>query len=97
MKVTLELNNANAMIKIANMYMSGEDIEQDYEKAKELYEQACELEDSRAMVELGKFYYYGYINKDTEKASELFKRAAELGNTNAFMCLQVCVFMVSKL
>ena len=59
---------------LAQMYLSGEDIEKDVDKAKELLESASD-KDRKAMFLLGDLIYAD----EQERAIELFKRSAEKG------------------
>ena len=61
------------------MYYSGEFVEQDYEKAKELYELGAEWGNVRAAVNLGYIYEYGRIGEpDYKKAFECYSMAAAI-------------------
>jgi TPR repeat protein len=65
-------------------------VEQNYSKAKDLYEQAAELGNSKALNNLGLLYHYSLgVEKNYTKAKELYEKAAELGNSNALNNLGV--------
>ncbi len=60
------LNNAPAMANLGRMYYHGLGVKQDYEKAKNLYEQAIKLNsnESNALRTLGVMYHNGQgVNK----------------------------------
>ena len=58
---------------------SGMIFEQDYARAKEVYETAVELGSNQALINLGYIYEYGRVGKpDYNKAYEIFARAAAL-------------------
>lgn len=67
------------------LHYSGQIFEQDYEKAKELYEIAVDLGCPQALINLGYIYEYGRVGEpDYEKAYEIYARAAALiGNFEA--------------
>lgn len=55
--------------------------EQNYAKAHELYQKACDDDDGYGCGRLASLYYKGLgIEKDKAKAKELNKKACDLGN-----------------
>jgi len=80
----LTSNDSNAMYNLGHIYEHGVGVQQDYSKAKQLYEKAIELENSNAMNNLGYMYFIGKgVQKDYNKAKQLYEKAIELGNSNA--------------
>ena len=66
------------MNNLGSMYYNGVGVEIDYVKAKELYEKAASLNNSRAFHNLGKIYFFGNgVPKDYVKAKELFEKASQ--------------------
>lgn len=67
------------------LYYSGLIFEQDYAKAKELFEMAVDMGNSKALINLGYIYEYGRLGKpDPKKAFEMYARSAALiGNYEA--------------
>ena len=60
------------------MYQHGKGVEQNYNKARELYKKAVDLGNSTAMYNLGHMYHYGEgVEQNYNKACELYKKAAE--------------------
>ena len=52
-----------------------------YEKAKELWQKACDSKDARACFNLGMFYNEGQgITKDYQKAKEFFEKGCDGGD-----------------
>ena len=73
-----------AMNNLANMYIDGQGVSQDYEKAVELYNEAIEKSDATAMNNLANMYIDGQgVSQDYEKAMQLYKQAADGGNRYA--------------
>ena len=73
--------DADAMTRLGFMYDSGQGVPQNFEKAKELYEQAANLGNAGAMNNLGTMYYFGQgVPRDYSKAKEWFEQSAILGN-----------------
>ena len=61
------------------LHYSGLIFEQDYAKAKELYEIAVDLGSAQALINLGYIYEYGRVGEpDYDKAFEIYARAAAL-------------------
>lgn len=67
---------------IGTMYYSGRIVEQDFLKAKELYEQASKEGSTQALINLGYIYYYARcgVEPDYESAFKCFSRASKIGN-----------------
>ena len=66
---------------IGAMYHYGYGVNQNYNKAVELYQKACDLGDSGAFNNLGVMYKNGFgVNQDKQKALQLYKKACDLGN-----------------
>jgi len=64
-------------IALAQFYLRGEFVIQDYSRAVELYTDAAESGNPRAQLELGFLYYVGQgVEQDFLKAHEWFQRAA---------------------
>ncbi len=60
-------------------YQNGEGVERDIKKVNELYQQAADLGNSKAMFNLGFNYQNGEgVEKDFKKAHELYQKAADL-------------------
>ena len=70
-----------ALHNLAHLYLGGGDgAEPDYDRARELLQQATKLGLPRSTYTLGKMYEYGLGSpRDDAKAVELFKLAAERG------------------
>ncbi len=61
-----------------------DEVEQDYFKAKELYEKACNSGVGEGCNNLGLMYYNGYgVKQDYNKALDLFGKACELKEQKA--------------
>ena len=65
------------------IYQNGKGVTKNYNKAKELYEQAIEKGSIMAINNLGTIYQEGYDTIDYNKAKELLEIAAEKGNSLA--------------
>ena len=69
---------------IGAMYNNGRGVEQNYNKAVELYQKAADLGDSGACYNLGLMYNEGLgVNQNYNKAVELYQKACDLGNDDA--------------
>ncbi len=77
--------DADAMYELGHYYLYGQKgLLENYEKAKELFEEAVNLGDARAMNILGYIYEHEFgVPQDYEKAKELYEKAANLGDTSA--------------
>lgn len=67
---------------IGTMYYSGRNVEQDFNRAKELYEQASKEGSTQALINLGYIYYYARCGGEPnyELAFNCFLRASKIGN-----------------
>ena len=73
-----------AQNNLGYMYQNGKGVEQDYAKARELYEQAATRGIARAYYHLGEMYENGRgMNQDYAKAAEYYEKAAAKGDTDA--------------
>ena len=82
--------DASAMTRLGFMYDSGQGVSQNFEKAKELYEQAANLGNAGAMNNLGTMYYCGQgVSQDFSKAQELYEKSANLGSAYAMVNLGI--------
>ena len=80
--------DTDAMTRLGLMYDSGKGVPQNFEKAKELYEQAANLGNAGAINNLGTMYYFGQCGpRDYSKAKECFEQSAILGNDIAMVNL----------
>jgi TPR repeat protein len=76
--------HAPAAHSLAFLYAKGQGIEQDLEKAKELYERAHHAGCERSTTNLGCMYENGVgVKQDLAKAKELYEEAHLLGNALA--------------
>ena len=80
--------DADAMYELGHYYLYGQKgLSQDYEKAKELFEQSANLGNTWAISNLGYMYYFGQgVLQDYEKAKEFYEKSASLGNDKS-MCI----------
>lgn len=66
---------------LGRMHETGEGVPQDYEKAAELYDRACEGGRSDACAQLAMMYDIGLaVGENPRRAAELYQRACESGN-----------------
>ncbi len=78
-KYYIETKNGACACDFGALYYMGQILEQDYVKAKELYEIAVEFGNSQALINLGYIYEYGRTGEpDYKKAFEIYARAAAL-------------------
>lgn len=84
-KYYIARGNGASACDFGALHYSGQIFEQDYAKAKELYEIAVDLGSPQALINLGYIYEYGRVGEpDFEKAFEIYARAAALiGNFEA--------------
>ncbi|EFB2829522.1 tetratricopeptide repeat protein [Escherichia sp. 93.0816] len=82
------ISKADDANTIANMYLMGMGVPKDMKKAFKLYQNAAELGNTNAQVDLGDMYYFG---KETiqsyEKADYWYEKAANKNNATAQMYL----------
>ena len=77
-----------AFSNLGKMYYDGEYVEQNYEKALELFTKAADLGDTRAACKLGNCYYSGeHCNLDLEKAFKFFVSAALIDSNCEAFCM----------
>ena len=80
-------NHIKAMVKLGECYYNGLGVEDDYEKAIELWEKAIKENNSDAMYLLGVYRSTGrgFFNsgKDWDKALDLWEKASALGHKDA--------------
>lgn len=82
-----EQDNPTALMGLANLYIEGEHMKQDYSKALNLYERAARLS-TAAQFLLGNIYWDSkLVNPNKEKAIQLFTTAAENNDIEAQMIL----------
>ena len=81
------------MYRLGEFYYLGDDVNQDLNKAFELFKKAAEspiFPDKNAMKRLSKCYRFGYgTENDIEKSDHLLQLAAHNGNSNAEMILNL--------
>ena len=69
-----------AQLALADIYIDGEIVPQNYEQALEWYRQAAQQGNAHAMYNVGVFYDKGYgVDVDFEEASKWFRKAADNG------------------
>ena len=69
---------------MGDMYYYGKGVEQNYNKAVELYQKGADLGDANAFFNLGYMYDEGKgVSQNYNKAVELYQKAADLGNARA--------------
>ena len=76
------------------MYEKGEGTEQDYSKAKEMYEKASAQGYAQSDYALGNLYYNGKgVPKDYSEAGKWYKNGADKGNSSCqYMLGQIAAF-----
>lgn len=78
---------AQAYFNLANYYASIDD----YDKAVDLYESACNLNLVEACVELGELFFEGEkVKENKDKALELFEKSHKLGYPGALYMMAEC-------
>lgn len=77
------------MLHLSEMYECGDYVDQDYDKAYELIEQAADLGYNKAYYELGCVYRNGKLGKDYDgnKAEKYYEKAVDLDYTEAMYTL----------
>jgi len=77
------------------LYINGEGVKQDYQKAIQLFEKACNGGVMIGCSNLGVGYENGVgVNKDYTKAAELYKKACEGGESyRGVTILEYCIRM----
>ncbi len=80
----IQLKDGKKMIQLALLYVKGIHVEQDYIKAKELFEKAGEIGYAFAIYGLANLYYYGLgVEQDESKSFKLYKKALKRGYKGA--------------
>ena len=76
---------ADGYFHLAELYC---DYYRDHEKSMEYYMKAVDMGSAKAMLEMGRRYYKGFlVPKDEKKAWALFEQAAHLGHGEAWLWL----------
>ncbi|WP_201576018.1 tetratricopeptide repeat protein [Psychrobacter sp. H8-1] len=76
--------DVKAQSRLGTMYVKGDEVLQDYDKAVYWYEKAAEQGDAAAQIGLGMSYYSGEgVPQNSTKAAEFFESAAEQGLADA--------------
>jgi len=88
----VEEGHVESMFLLGARYADGNAVEQDWAKAKELFEQAIEKGHAEAMFRLGDMYrsipgVEQDWKLDWKKAKELYEQAIEAGHAEAMFCL----------
>jgi len=66
---------------LGELYYNGEETKQDYSKAAQLWQKACDLGDARSCNGLGLLYHNGQgVRQDYYKAAQLYQKACEGGS-----------------
>ena len=79
--------DVEAMMKLADMYLNGEDVEQDTRESISWYTKAAEAGNTEAMKNLGSYYLFAEDEKDPEKGLEWYTKAAETGDPESMVSL----------
>ena len=80
--------NSYASKLLGKIYLHGQEIQQDYMKAKHYYELSASMNNSGALVKLGKMYFRGKgVEKNLLKAREYYEMAIKYNNPNALYYL----------
>ncbi|WFE91047.1 caspase family protein [Roseibium porphyridii] len=79
LKTAAEAGDPEAMFELARMYERGIGVEQDVDKALELFRKSADEDFADAINDLGFLYYQGGlgVTRDPKKAIEMFGRAAD--------------------
>lgn len=71
-------------LRLAQMYMDGTGVEQDYQKAAQWYAKAADEGNVGGISSLAALYQMGWgVEKDTTKALELYCKAGEMGDDHS--------------
>jgi TPR repeat protein len=90
-------NNSYEKLMIGHMYLIGDNVEIDHEKAIEWYQKSAELENVYAIHGLACMYEEGIaVKKDYEKTIEFYKKAIDLGFNKSKSRLIYLQNMLSK-
>lgn len=80
---------ADAQHMIGKMYMGGQGVIKNYEKALYWLKKVAEQDHPGAAFEVAKFYYNGIVvNKDKSVADVFLKKAASLGHEKSIEALK---------
>ncbi|NOQ93464.1 MAG: hypothetical protein GQ547_02385 [Methylophaga sp.] len=81
-KASAELGNAYAQYALANLYNSGQGVEQDAEQAVVWYKKAANQNNDLAQYSLGVMYEFGLggLEIDQQEADKWYKLSAKNGN-----------------
>lgn len=79
--------DVEAMMKLADMYLNGEDVAQDTKESISWYTKAAEAGNTEAMKNLGSYYLFAEDEKDPEKGLEWYTKAAETGDLESMISL----------
>ena len=77
--------NAGSCVKLGFLYYNGDGVKQDYKKAREFYNKACEMGEALGCSALGDLYYN--VKQDYKKAREFWSKACEMGDANGCVLL----------
>jgi uncharacterized protein len=70
--------------KVYRLYENGQDVAQNYGKARELFQKAADAGRTNAMNNLGWHYQNGWgVAQDYDKARKWFQKAADADHSNA--------------
>ena len=86
---TADQGDADALFTLGTLYFDGDIVEEDDERAVELFRLAAEQDDENAMEMLGYCYENGYgVAEDLEQAIHWYQQAAERGDEEAKASLE---------
>ena len=79
-QLAAEQGDPDGIYNLGYSYYYGEGVEQDYEKAWDLFQQAAELGQPSAIFSLGECYYEGNaVEKNLEEAAVWYQKALDAG------------------
>lgn len=83
LKKTCDSGYADSCGVLGILYMNGQGVKQDYNKAAELFEKACNGENAQGCYNLGFLYVKGQgVRQDYRIAKEYFGESCDLGHQN---------------
>ena len=83
--------NAEAMMRLGNLYAAGEGVERDTVKTLDYYNRAVAVGSTKAMLRLAASHQSGdVVPLDKKRAAELYQMAADRGNLEAICRLGLC-------
>lgn len=92
-EMAAEKGNANAVYEIAQMFMYGIHVKQDYDEAKKRYEAAANMGSTDAICAIGLMYDYGCgVALNKQKAIEYYHQAADKGSAMALYYIALIYF-----